>query len=146
MKLVKLIIKIVFVIFVIRMLVYFIDFNFLKGEIYAYSLSCSKDKYVNGQCTEKWLLRVPKAYRPDIKNQRVFYWIGDSPEIKTLNKCSVVNRRNWTCKLDDASAELGFRSGNYWERSLITNSAVPDSLKVKYIPQWQHRLYEMKWW
>jgi hypothetical protein len=140
--------RIVFVILVIGILYYFFDFGFLNGEITEYSLSCDKDKYVNYQCTEKWLTRASTTYKPDKKNQRVFYWVGTFPEIKTLTKCSVVDRENWTCKFNDESAEFGFKDGDYWEIVSISDidRVIPDIFAFKHVSKWQYRLYEMKWW
>jgi hypothetical protein len=91
-------------------------------------LSCDKDKYINYQCTEKWLPFNPTTYKPDIKNRVVFYWVDDSP-VKKLTKCAVVNRKNWTCKYNDESAEFGFKNGDYWNVSL-TNNITDDLFKL----------------
>ena len=137
---------IVFVFLVIGILFYFYDFSFLKGEIKEYSLSCDKDKYINYQCTEKWLPLCPATYKPDTKNQRVFHWVGDFP-VKRLDKCTVVDRQNWTCKFNDESAEFGFTNGKYWNAVLAPDKVVSDDLfESKSVPKWQYRIYQMKWW
>jgi hypothetical protein len=142
----KQLLQIVFIILAIGIVLFFFDFNFISGEITEHSLSCKKDKYINHRCAEKWLPLNSVTYKPDKKNQKVFYWHETSPEIQTLTKCAVVDRKNWTCKFNDESAEFGFKNGDYWNVSLTRNNISDDLFKYKYVPKWQFRLYQMKWW
>lgn len=41
-------------------------------------------------------------------------------EIKTLTKCSIINRSNWECKFDDESATFGFLDGSFYSVSPVT--------------------------
>lgn len=131
------------IIVVIAIPVYFFDFSFLKGEITEYSLSCDKKDFVNYQCTKKWLPLNPTTYKPIVNKQQVLYWTLS--DIQTLSKCSVVDRKNWTCRYNDESAEFGFKNGQFWEVSL--EKSVSDELfEFKYVPKFIYRLEEMKWW
>ncbi len=138
--------KILFAIIVIIIFLYFLDFSFLKGEIKGYQVTCDKDKYINYQCTEKWLPLGPTTYKPDPKNQIVFSWIGDFP-VNKLTKCAVVNRKNWKCKYNDESAEFGFTNGKYWRVILDKENTISDDLsEFRCVSKWEYRLYQMKWW
>lgn len=137
--------KILFIILTIVVVVvvnYFFDFGFLKGEITQYSLSCDKKNYVNYRCTEKWLPLNPTTYKPNVDKQQVLHWTLS--DIQTLKKCSVVNRKNWTCKYNDESAEFGFKDGQFWEVSL-GKSVSDDLFEFRYVPKYIYRLEEMKW-
>jgi len=135
----KLIVASIFIVIVL----YFFDFGFLKGEITKYSLSCDKENYINYQCTERWLPLNPTTYKPYVDKQQVLYWTLS--DIETLSKCSVVNRKNWTCMYDDESAEFGFKNGEYWLVSL--GDGVTDELfEDRYVPKFIYCLEEMKWW
>ena len=128
---------------------YFFDFGFLKGEITEYSLSCDKKNYINYNCTERWLPLNPTTYKPNVSKQQVLYWTFS--EIQTLNKCSVVDRKNWTCKYNDESAEFGFKDGQFWEVSLGKNiygtESITDELfEYRHVPKYIYRIEEMKWW
>lgn len=115
----------------------------MKGEITEYSLLCDKKDYINYQCTKKWLPLRPTTYKPNISKQQVLYWTHGLRDIETLKKCSVVNRKNWTCRYDDESAEFGFKDGQYWEISL--SYSISDLLsEYKYVSKFQYRLEEMK--
>jgi len=129
--------------------VFFFDFGFLKGEITEYSLLCNKEDYVNYWCTKKWLPLNPTTYKPSVARQEVINSTLGSYE--TLTKCSIVNRRNWTCKYNDESGEFGFKNGQFWEISLGENiygveSASDNLFEIKHVPKYLYRLEEMKWW
>lgn len=135
--------RLVFIAVLILVIAYFFDFGLLKGEITAHSLSCDKKDYINYQCTEKWLPLNPTTYKPNVNKQQVLYWTLS--DIQTLSKCSVVNRKNWTCRYNDESAEFGFKNGQFWEVSL--GESVSDELfEFRYVPKYIYRLEEMKWW
>jgi len=119
---------------------YFFDFGFLKGEITEYSLLCNKENYIDYRCSEKWLPLNPTTYKPNASKQQVLYWTLS--DIQTLNKCSVVNRKNWTCEYNDGSATFGFKNGQYWDTESITD----ELFEYRYVPKYIYRLEEMKWW
>lgn len=125
-------------------IVYFFDFGFIKGEITEYSLSCNKKNYINYQCTEKWLPLNPTTYKPNANKQQVLYWTLS--DIQTLTKCSVVDRKNWTCKYGDESAEFGFKNGEFWEVTLDEKSVSDKLFQTRYVSKFIYRLEEMKWW
>lgn len=138
------------IIFFILLLVigYFFDFGFIKGEITAYTLICDKENYINYQCKTKWLPLNPTTYKPNYNKQQVLHWTLN--DIETLTKCSVADRKNWTCKYNDESAEFGFKNGQFWEISLGKNiygvESVSDDLTVeRYVPKFIYRLEELKW-
>ncbi len=128
---------------------YFFDFGILSGKITAYPLSCDRENYIDYRCTEKRLPLNPTTYKPSAARQEVIYSTIGSWE--TLTKCSVSDRKNWTCKYNDESAEFGFDNGQFWEVSLGENiygveSASDDLFEVQYVPKFIYRLEEMKWW
>ncbi len=136
----KLLIPLIIIIFAFP---YSFDLGLFKGEITEYSLSCDKEKYVNYRCLEKWLPLNPTTYKPNTNKQQVLYWTLS--DIQTLKKCSVVNRKNWTCRYDDESAEFGFKDGQFWEASL-GKSISDDLFETRYVSKLEYRLEEMKWW
>lgn len=137
--------KLLIIVTVFIAMLYFFDFGFFKGEITEYSLSCDKKNYINYRCTEKWLPLNPSTYKPNTNKQQVLYWSHATSNINTLTKCSVVDRKNWTCKYNDESAEFGFKNGQFWEVSLEKNVS-DDLFEFRYVPKYIYRLEEMKWW
>lgn len=122
---------------------FFFDFGFLRGEITEYPLLCDKEDYINYQCTKKWLPLRPSTYKPNISKQHVLSWTSGLHGIETLKKCSVVSRKNWTCKYSDESAEFGFKNGQYWEVSL-SPSITHELYEYKHVPKLLYRLEQIK--
>lgn len=134
--------------FVIAVL-FFFDFDILSGKVTTYPLSCERENYNDYRCTEKWLPLNLTTYKPSVARQEVIYSVVGSWE--TLTKCSVSDKKNWTCKYDDESAEFGFDKGQFWEASLGKNiygveSISDDLFEVRYVPKFIYRLEQMKWW
>jgi len=132
----------------IIVILYFFDFGFLSGKITAYPLSCDRENYINYRCKEKWLPLNPTTYKPSAKRQEIIYSTLGSWE--TLTKCSVSDRKSWTCKYNDESAEFGFDKGQFWEVSLGENiysvkSASDNLFEIRYVPKYLYRLEELKW-
>lgn len=119
-KIEKIVVWIIGVSFVL-ILLYVIDWEFLKSEITEYPVMCSQ-KLDFGICNGQKTPLNPRTYRVFPKRQEVIYFMkGFDLPVRRLTKCAVLDRRNWSCKYDDDSAELGFRNGEYWITSSISN-------------------------
>jgi len=82
-------------------------------------------------------------YYPD-KNTQTVKAKSDF-EIKTLKKCSVINRSNWECKYDDESATFGFNNGQYhsttlWSKTQNAEDMLKTDLEYIYVPRWRYLL------
>lgn len=117
-------------------LTYVIDWSFLKGGITAYPISCP-DNYTEGNgCFE---LRKT-TYYPD-KNKQIVK-SKDDFGIKTLQKCTVIDRKNWECMYNDESATFGFNSGKF--HSLTLKTSLSRSLSDKWDSQ-THYVSRWSW-
>jgi hypothetical protein len=126
---------------VIIAFLYFVDLDFFKDETKVYSLTCDTDKYISYQCKGKWSPSAITTYSPDVKNQKVFRW-GEGFPMETFAKCSVANKKNWTCKYDSEFAEFGSTNGKYWQviSDLEAQKLFP---RTKYVAKWEYRLYSL---
>lgn len=126
----------VIVLIKIALFLYIIDWSFIRGSIKEYSLYCP-DNY---DCMTAGVYR----YYPNKKKQEVISKSNYS--IKTLKKCTVINRTNWECKHDDESAVFGFNNGKFNERTLwsspgIKDSAIMNDLNYISVSRFQYLLY-----
>lgn len=125
-------------------ILYFSDFGFLKGQITEYPLACAPEDYVDYKCTKKWLPLNTTSFKPNKSKQEVISGMNGFPGLETYKKCSVLNRRNWTCIYDDESGEFGFKGGDYYSISL-TPSVLEDMDVYRYVPKYIYKLEELKW-
>ena len=124
-------------------ILYFFDFGFLRGEITEYPLFCEKKNYINYLCNGGWLPLNPTTYKPNADKQQVIYWSWAVPQIETLTKCTVIDRKNWTCKFDDGSAEFGFKNGHYWHIPLDETLLQYSIGEYQYVPKYIYKLEEL---
>jgi hypothetical protein len=110
-----------------------IDWGFLKSEITNYIVECSEPPRLGVCKNVKYGLR-PTTYKVMPDRQEVVHWTqGFAPE--RLTKCAVRDRKNWSCKYNDESAEFGFNGGSYWERTLKRGLLDPSTHTT--VPRWE---------
>ena len=113
---------------------YMFDWSFLQGSITAYNIWCPP-KYTEGNgCYPV----STTTYFPNKKTQSVIYKTEYS--IETLQKCTVIDRRNWECKYDDESAVFGFNNGKFHSTTLWSYTRTSEEIleldrQEKYIPR-----------
>jgi hypothetical protein len=105
--------KNIFIIIGFIVFLYIIDWGFLKGQITNYKIQCPSD--FDGCYTLRYT-----TYKINKSQQEVVYWIEEFPP-STVKNCSIISRKNWSCKYDDNSAEFGFSSDGYFSYSLKHN-------------------------
>jgi len=103
------------------LIIYAVDWGFLKGEISNYPLSCSQD-LVDYSCQERYFTLNYFVYKPSQSKQEVVSWMPGFSGIDRYKNCIVINRRNWECTYDDGSGKFGFHGGSYWQVNLQDNS------------------------
>ena len=103
-----------------------------NSEITEYSIMC-KEKVEWNQCENPNYPLNKTIYKVLVQRQEVVYWINDFPP-ERLTKCAIRDKKNWSCKYNDESAEFGFRNGIFYEFSL-KQSSVSEELwnKVYYV-------------
>jgi hypothetical protein len=127
-----------FIIFLVVLGFRAIDWSFIKGEIVEYPMMC-KTKVNLGNCSQPEVPLNRTTYKPNTSRQEVLYWSEATGDVQKLTKCAVRDRKNWSCKYDDESAEFGFTNGNYWSYSNSEmNSAVSLEMneKMYYLSRW----------
>jgi hypothetical protein len=87
-----------------------------NSEITAYAVIC-KEKPVLNKCDNPEYAHGKTTYKVNESRQEVIYWVEGFPP-ERLTKCAIKDKRNWSCKYNDESAEFGFNNGNFWEISL----------------------------
>lgn len=97
-----------------------INWGFLSSEISAYLMFCNSNVtrsmpgYINeslDHCLNYGFTGDKQTYKISISRQEVIA----KESIHKSTKCSVIDRRNWSCEIENGSDEFGFRNGKYWE-------------------------------
>lgn len=102
-----------------------------SSEITEYPVMC-KEKPVLNRCDNLEYTLSKTTYKVISNRQEVIYWVEDfSPE--RLTKCAIKDKKNWSCKYNDESAEFGFKDGKFWEISLKP-SLLEDQFNRTYYP------------
>lgn len=103
---------------------------FFSSEITEYSIIC-KEKPILNKCDNPKYTLSKTNYKVIPNRQEVVYWVEDfSPE--RLTKCAIRNKKNWSCKYNDESAEFGFKDGNFYEISLKPSLLEDEFNKIYY--------------
>lgn len=119
--------------------IYIMDWGFLTGRITEYPLLCPSDYTEGNGC---FTLNTTDYY-PDARTQTVK--MKTEFGIKTLTKCSVINRSNWECKFDDESATFGFTDGKFHSFTLESGffspeEALESDLQYQYVGRFRYLL------
>ncbi len=97
------------------------DVNFIKtDEIKSYSAIC-KTKVVLNVCDYPDYAQVITTYKVSYDSQRVISDVAGM--VHKYTDCSIRDKKNWSCNLDDMSSTFGFNSGTYFD--------IPDWSKIK---------------
>lgn len=113
--------KIVGIIILILLFFYLPDWGFLKSEITEYPVSCQV-KVASGKCSNIAYTLNPTIYKVSSTRQEVVYWSDAGGFVNRLTKCAVRDRRNWSCKYDDDSAEFGFIGSKFYSQTLLNTN------------------------
>ncbi|TSC94409.1 MAG: hypothetical protein CEN87_530 [Parcubacteria group bacterium Licking1014_1] len=105
--------------------------GFFNSEITEYPVVCKEEPVLN-QCNNPEYTLRKTTYKVIYNRQEVIYWTEDF-STQRLTRCAIKDKKNWSCKYDDESAEFGFTDGKYWNYSLIP-SAGDDLWKNVYYP------------
>lgn len=127
-----------FIIFIVIFAFRAIDWSFIKGEIVEYPMLC-KTKVNLGTCSQPEVPLNRTTYKPNANRQEVLYWSEAIGDVERLTKCAVRDRKNWSCKYNDESAEFGFTNGSYWSHSNPEmNSTVGQDMddRTYYLSRW----------
>lgn len=89
------------------------DWGFTRGEITKYPIQC-KVAPVNNNCKQPLFAMGTTVYRIFPDAQTVVGQIDGYDPVRFSN-CAVRNTENWKCAFADGSAELGFRSGTFFQ-------------------------------
>lgn len=103
-----------------------LDLSFLKSEIVEYPILCGH-KLTYGICSAPKFNLRRTYYKPSISRQEVLYWT-EGFNVERLTKCAVRDRKNWSCKYDDGSAEIGFKDGRCFDHTLSPTVTVSDDV------------------
>lgn len=90
----------------------FIDWGFLRGEITEYPIQCNEIIAPN-VCKNIEFAQRKTTYKVDYDKQKVFYQT-EGFSVEELSDCAIRDRKNWSCKYPDGSAQLGFTDGKFW--------------------------------
>lgn len=120
---------------------YGLDWGWTRGEIRSYQMYCM-EKLVAGQCNaESYPLSV-ETYKVDVKEQEVVSWISGwfegKSSIDRLTKCAIADRKNWSCKYDDESAEFGFQGGRFFQVDLKRSALEALEGEEFYVSRWNY--------
>lgn len=124
----------VVILFVIKVF----DWGFFKSEITAYPAMCS-EKVALGSCSNPEFTLNRTTYKVLSDRQEVLYWSEVSGDVQRLTKCAVKDRKNWSCKYNDNSAEFGFTNGKYWSytnESMSSDVGLEMDRKTYYLSRW----------
>jgi len=116
------------------------DWGFLRNEITNYSLLCEHDVEY-GICNRVSIPLNPTTFKVMADRQEVVYWTELGPGLirpERLTKCAVRDRRNWSCRYRDESAEFGFSDGAYWERTLTPGITAGMDKRVVHVGRWRY--------
>lgn len=120
-----------------------VDWGYYKKEITSYMAICDTP-VVLGQCNSR--AHTSNTYKTTYKifadKQEVVYWNAEFKEIQKLTKCAIRDRKNWSCKYDDESAEFGFSDGKFWNE---TKETIAPELAEKEFYISKLRWYLMYW-
>lgn len=128
----------IFIIFIVIFGFRAIDWSFIKGEIVEYPVMC-QTKVNLGNCPQAFVPLNKTTFKPNTDRQEVLYWSEATGDVQKLTKCAVKDRKNWSCKYDDESAEFGFTNGKYWSFSNPEmNSTVGQDMdeRTYYLSRW----------
>jgi hypothetical protein len=126
--------KKIFSIILVLLVLYIVDWGFLKNEVTSYEIMCPDD--YDGCYTLRY-----SRYKIDIDKQKVIHWVeGFSPD--TIDGCSIINRKNWKCEWNDSSAEFGFRKGTYFSYSLKENVSDMFDDEIHGVSRFTYLLYQ----
>jgi len=117
------------------------DWGFLTSEITSYSAMCAIT-VTNNRCAKHSFTMGPTTYKVFPNEQTVVYRVKGLP-VERLTKCAVADRKNWTCRYNDESAEFGFKNGKYFMTSLGTASIIKDD-EVYHLSRFQYLLFRIK--
>lgn len=118
-------------IYVVFLVLNFVDAGFLKQEITAYSVQCESASTPHLCENVKFALR-PTTYKVDAEKQEVLYWTQGF-EVQRLKNCAIRDRENWSCKFNDESAEFGFTNGKFWSVDLVESITADLGNKTEYV-------------
>lgn len=116
----------------------FIDWGFLKSEITKYPVMC-KGRVAYNTCDNPEFTLRKTTYKVLPQEQEVSYWT-EGFDVQKLTNCAVGDRKNWTCRYNDNSAEFGFSNGSYWEVSLAPSLTAALAEREYYVSKsrWLH--------
>jgi hypothetical protein len=125
-----------FVFLYIGLLLYsFADWNIFSSKISAYFIICFQEP-VAGQCSGHPAFRAQHfQVLPD--RQEVLHWMDGFNDIRRLTKCAVRDRKNWTCRYDDESAQFGFDNGRYSEIDLTVDAGKQTHIHQIYMSRFE---------
>jgi hypothetical protein len=125
------------------LLIYVLDWGWLRGAITEYPVLCPADFLEGNGC---YALNTT-TYLPNKYKQVVV--MQDDFDIRTLTKCTVINRKNWQCKWDDESAVFGFNKGQFSDVSLTLSpgehwdDSIKRDMEYRYVPRF---IYLLEQW
>lgn len=125
--------------FFVILLLKVIDWGFLKSEITEYPVQC-KEKVSLNRCNNPYYTLGRTTYKVLPNRQEVLYWNEAISNIEKLTKCAVKDRKNWSCKYNDESAEFGFRDGQFWHISAGKSTPIVEELteKIYYVSRLEY--------
>ena len=106
--------------------------GFFRSEITEYPVMCKKEPTLN-KCQNPDSTLNKTTYKILKNRQEVLYWSSVDDVPRKLTKCAIKDRKNWSCKYNDESAEFGFKDGKFWNVSL-EESILNDEYRKVYYP------------
>lgn len=98
-------------------LLFTVDFGFLNSTIKGYVEVCFDS------LSDNYCYVTSDKFKINKKNNTI---IRQSDITETYNNCSILNRKNWTCK-DSNEHVIGFNGGSYFDESLKYKSYIDKS-------------------
>lgn len=116
------------------------DWGFLRNEITRYSFLC-EHPVEYGTCNQVSFPLNSTTYKVMADRQEVVYWVELGTGLarpERLTKCAVRDRRNWSCRYHDESAEFGFSSGSYWDTTLKPGITAGMDKRIVHVGRWSY--------
>jgi hypothetical protein len=119
------------------------DWGFLTSEITHYHVYCSVEaRDAEGDCPEVEFVFPRTIYTVDAAKQEVFARTDGVGEKRRKTGCTVIDRSNWKCMMEDTrpASEFGFRQGRYFEREHADGlpEKIDRSGAYVTIPKWRY--------
>ena len=82
------------------------DINPLSKELQIYNQTCTNMILDNTYCKGEWVDKPVITYFVDKDHSSVTVKTKDEPQITQFNNCTVIDRKNWTCSMEDTAMTI----------------------------------------